>query len=184
MTNLLMLLVVRQQLQDYLEFEPHQLVDGNISQPTEKLDWLLLRKTTVFLQEKTFSLTHTKIFGLNCAQTQLLKNGIYMSEKLTENGTFRCTSAEKLKATAIGKTRNQTFSEYIRALIIADISQVESYVSFLSEELSLSTHTVDTFRLELAPRPIRDVTPKHIGTKKVQLREQLDFLAIQNLSHE
>lgn len=107
-----------------------------------------------------------------------------MSEKLNENGTFRCTDTEKAKATANGKTRNQTFSEYVRALVTADISQVESYVSFLSEELNLSTHTVDTFRLELAPRPIRDITPKHTGTKKAQLREQLDFLAIQNLSHE
>ena len=107
-----------------------------------------------------------------------------MSEKLIENGTFRCTGAEKMEATAIGKTRNQTFSEYVRALIIADISQVKSYVSFLSEELSLSTHTVDTFRLELAPRPIYDVTPKHTGTKKVQLVAQMDFLAIHQLSEE
>ena len=108
----------------------------------------------------------------------LWRNGEHMSEKLNELGTFRCTDIEKKKATAIGRTRNQTFSEYVRALIIADISQVESYVSFLSEQLSLSTHTVDTFHLELAPRPIRDVTPKYTGIKKVQLREQLDFLAI------
>ena len=101
-----------------------------------------------------------------------------MSEKLNELGTFRCTDIEKKKATAIGKTRNQTFSEYVRALIIADISQVESYVSFLSDELSLSTHTVDTFRLELAPPPMRDVTPKHTGTKKAQLCDQLSLIAI------
>lgn len=110
-----------------------------------------------------------------------------MSEKLNELGTFRCTDIEKKKATAIGRTRNQTFSEYVRALIIADISQVESYVSFLSDELNLSTNTVNTvntFCLELLPRPIRDVTPKTKDIKKVQLREQLDFLAIHNLSHE
>ena len=107
-----------------------------------------------------------------------------MSEKLNENGTFRCTCTEKSKATAIGKTRNQTFSEYVRALVIADISQVESYVSFLSEELSLSTHTVDTFCLELAPRPVIDITPKHTGTKKAQLCDQLSLIAIHNLSNE
>ena len=107
-----------------------------------------------------------------------------MSEKLTENGTFRCTCTEKSKGTAIGKTRNQTFSEYVRALIIEDISRVESYVSFLSEELSLSTHTVDTFRLELAPPPMRDVTPKYIGTKKAQLCDQLSIFAIQHKSEE
>lgn len=101
-----------------------------------------------------------------------------MSEKLNELGTFRCTDIEKKKATAIGRTRNQTFSEYVRALIIADISQVESYVSFLSDELNPSTHTVNTFHLELVPRPIRDVTPKHTGVKKVQLCDQLDFLAV------
>lgn len=101
-----------------------------------------------------------------------------MSEKLNELGTFRCTDIEKKKATAIGRTRNQTFSEYVRALIIADISQVESYVSFLSDELNLSTHTVNTFHLELVPRPIRDVTPKHIGNKKAQLCDQLSFLAV------
>ena len=107
-----------------------------------------------------------------------------MSEKLTENGTFRCTGAEKSKATVIGRTRNQTFSEYVRALIIADISRVESYVSFLSEELSLSTHTVNTFHLELAPAPIHRITTKHAGTKKVQLCDQMDFLAIHQLSEE
>lgn len=101
-----------------------------------------------------------------------------MSEKLNELGTFRCTDIEKKKATAIGRTRNQTFSEYVRALIIADISQVESYVSFLSDELNLSTHTVNTFHLELVPRPIRDVTPKHTGAKKAQLCDQLSFLAV------
>ena len=101
-----------------------------------------------------------------------------MSEKLNELGTFRCTDIEKKKATAIGRTRNQTLSEYVRASIIADISQGESYVSYLSDELNLSTHTVNTFHLELAPRPMRDVTPKYSGVKKAQLREQLDFLAI------
>ena len=108
----------------------------------------------------------------------LWRNGEHMSEKLNELGTFRCTDIEKKKATAIGRTRNQTFSEYVRALIIADISQVESYVSFLSDELNLSTHTVNTFRLELAPRPIRDVTPKPQAQKKAQLCDQLSFLAV------
>lgn len=101
-----------------------------------------------------------------------------MSEKLNDLGTFRCTCTEKEKATAIGRTRNQTFSEYVRALVIADISQVENYVSFLSEELNLSTNTVNTFRLELAPRPIRDITPKYTGIKKAQLCDQLSFLAV------
>ena len=107
-----------------------------------------------------------------------------MSEKLNELGTFRCKKKEKKKATAIGRTRNQTFSEYVRALIITDISQVESYVSFLSEELNLSTHTVNTFRLELVPPPIRDITPKYTGTKNAQLCDQLSIFAIPHKCEE
>ena len=116
------------------------------------------------------------IFGLSCVIGLLEVDD--MSEKLNDLGTFRCTCTEKEKATAIGRTRNQTFSEYIRALVIEDISRVESYVSFLSEELNLSTHTVNTFRLELAPRQIRDVTPKPQAQKKAQLCDQLSFLAV------
>lgn len=100
-----------------------------------------------------------------------------MSEKLIESGTFKCAESEKLKAIAIGKTRGQNFSEYIRALVIKDISEVEVYLNTLIPVMGLTTDTVDTFRLELAPPPMRDVTPKHTGTKKAQLHEQLSLSA-------
>ena len=101
-----------------------------------------------------------------------------MSEKLTESGTFKCAESEKSKAIAIGKTRGQNFSEYVRALVIKDISEVEVYLNTLIPVMGLTTDTADTFRLELAPRPIRDITPKYTGIKKAQLREQMDFLAV------
>lgn len=107
-----------------------------------------------------------------------------MSEKLIESITFKCTDSEKLKLEAIAKSRKLKLSELIRSICMSEISAVEEYLHCLSKEFALTTDTADSFRLELAPAPIRDVTPKHIGTKKVQLREQLDFLAIQNLSHE
>ena len=100
-----------------------------------------------------------------------------MSEKLIESGTFKCAESEKLKAIAIGKTRGQNFSEYIRALVIKDISEVEVYLNTLIPVMGLTTDTADTFRLELAPPPMRDVTPKHTGTKKAQLHEQLSLSA-------
>ena len=101
-----------------------------------------------------------------------------MSEKLTESGTFKCAESEKSKAIAIGKTRGQNFSEYVRALVIKDISEVELYLNTLIPVMGLTTDTADTFRLELAPRPIRDITPKYTGIKKAQLCDQLDFLAV------
>lgn len=101
-----------------------------------------------------------------------------MSEKLIESGTFKCAESEKLKAIAIGKTRGQNFSEYIRALVIKDISEVEVYLNTLIPVMGLTTDTEDTFRLELAPPPMRDVTPKYTGTKNAQLCDQLSIFAI------
>ena len=107
-----------------------------------------------------------------------------MSEKLTDSITFKCTDSEKLKLEAISRTRKLSLSEFIRSICIAEISVVEELLHSLQKEFALTTDTVDTFRLELAPPPMRDVTPKHTGTKKVQLVAQMDFLAIHQLSEE
>lgn len=107
-----------------------------------------------------------------------LLNGEHVSEKLTESITFKCTDSEKLKLEAISRTRKLSLSEFIRSICMAEISVVEELLHSLQKEFALTTDTVDTFRLELAPPQIRDVTPKHIGTKKAQLCDQLSFLAV------
>lgn len=108
-----------------------------------------------------------------------------MSEKLLESITLKCTLDEKEKANGIWKAKNFTsLSEYIRSLLIADISQTEEFVKLLAKSMRLNTDTADTFHLELVPQSMIDVTPKYTGVKKAQLLEQLDFLSIHNLSHE
>lgn len=101
-----------------------------------------------------------------------------MSEKLTDSITFKCTDSEKLKLEAISRTRKISLSEFIRSICMTEISVVEEFLHSLQKEFALTTDTADTFRLELAPRPMRDVTPKYSGVKKVQLCDQLDFLAV------
>ena len=101
-----------------------------------------------------------------------------MSEKLTESITFKCTDSEKLKLEAISRTRKLSLSEFIRSICISEISVVEELLHSLQKEFALTTDTVDTFRLELAPPPMRDVTPKYTGTKKAQLHEQLSLSAV------
>ena len=123
------------------------------------------------------------IFGLNCVRTLLLKD-CCMSEKLIESITFKCTDSEKSKLEAIARTRKLKLSELIRSVCMAEISVVEEFLHSLQKEFGLTTDTADTFRLELAPRPIYDVTPKYTGTKKVQLVAQMDFLAIHQPSEE
>lgn len=107
-----------------------------------------------------------------------------MSEKLTESITFKCTDSEKLKLEAISRTRKFSLSEFIRSICIAEISVVEELLHSLQKEFALTTDTVDTFRLELAPPPMRDVTPKYTGTKKAQLCDQLSLIAIHQQCEE
>ncbi|MND98372.1 hypothetical protein D3C80_907200 [compost metagenome] len=101
-----------------------------------------------------------------------------MSEKLTESITFKCTYEEKREFEAIARAEKTDVSKLSRICMKEKISVIREYVNSLSSFTSLTTDTTDTFHLELAPRPIRDVTPKYSGVKKVQLREQLDFLAV------
>lgn len=108
-----------------------------------------------------------------------------MSEKLLESITFKCTDGEKAKAVAISKSKKfNSVSEYIRDLVMRDIAEVEAYLNTLMPVMGLTKETEDTFHLELAPRPMRDVTPKYSGVKKVQLCDQLDFLAIHHQCEE
>ena len=101
-----------------------------------------------------------------------------MSEKLTESITFKCTYEEKRNLEAIAKSENKTLSEHIRSLGMSNISEVRERLNNLASLMRLTTDTVDTsFELQAPPRFI-DVTPKRQAQKKVQLREQLDFLAV------
>lgn len=101
-----------------------------------------------------------------------------MSEKLTESITFKCTYEEKRDLEAIAKSDSKTLSEHIRSLGMSNISEVRERLNNLASLMRLTTDTVDTsFELQAPPRFI-DVTPKPQAQKKVQLREQLDFLAV------
>ncbi|WP_104499140.1 hypothetical protein [Acinetobacter indicus] len=101
-----------------------------------------------------------------------------MSEKLTASITFKCTDEEKRDLELIASSENKTLSEHIRSLGIANISAVRERIQHLASLLCLTTDTVDTsFELTPPPRMI-DVTPKITGTKKAQLLEQMDFLAV------
>lgn len=115
---------------------------------------------------------------MNCALKRLLGKGLNMSEKLTESITFKCTYEEKRDLDAIARSERKTLSEHIRGLGIANISEVRERLNHLASLMRLTTDTVDTsFELTAPPRLI-DVTPKHTGTKKAQLCDQLDFLAV------
>lgn len=108
-----------------------------------------------------------------------------MSEKLTESITFKCTYEEKREFEAIAKAEKTDVSKLSRVCMNKKISSVREYLNSLSSLRCLTTDTGDTFRLELAPPPMRDVTPtKYTGTKNAQLREQLNIFAIQHKSEE
>ncbi len=107
-----------------------------------------------------------------------------MSEKLTDSITFKCTDSEKLKLEAISRTRKISLSEFIRSICMTEISVVEEFLHSLQKEFALTTDTADTFRLELAPPPIRDITPKYTGTKNAQLCDQLSIFAIHQQCEE
>ena len=97
-----------------------------------------------------------------------------MSEKLTESITFKCTYEEKRDLEAISRSESKSLSEHIRCLGISNISEVRERINNLASLMRLTTDTVDTPIFELKPAPL----PKHTGIKKVQLCDQLDFLAI------
>lgn len=114
-----------------------------------------------------------------------------MSEKLTESITFKCTYEEKelFKKRArsckqpLSVKAREIFKEWLfpkleKQIGIKEISVIEEQLNSLITHISLATDTSDTFRLELAPRPIQDATPKYTGIKKAQLLEQMDFLAV------
>jgi len=120
-----------------------------------------------------------------------------MSEKLTESITFKCTYEEKRDLEAISRYCAQPLSVKAREIFkewlfqkikkqigIKEISVIEEQLNSLITHISLATDTSDTFRLELAPPPMRDVTPKYTGTKNAQLCDQLSIFAIPHKSEE
>lgn len=107
-----------------------------------------------------------------------------MSEKLNAVATLRCSFDEKSKAEAIARVKKfNSISEYLRDLLIKDISATEEYLHCLAKEFDLAMNTVSTVHtpfFELAPEPL----PKSTGTKKAQLLEQMDFLAVHSKVNE
>lgn len=106
-----------------------------------------------------------------------------MIEKLTASITFKCTDEEKLKLERIARSRKLNgLSELMRLAGIDIIHEVEEMLKSLQAEFDLTIDTADTRNtndFELMPSPpIRDVTPKNTGTKKVQLLQQKDFFAV------
>lgn len=114
-----------------------------------------------------------------------------MSQKLTESITFKCTYEEKelfkkrarscaqpLSVKAREVFKDWLFPKHEKKVGIKEISVIEEQLNSLITHISSATDTSDTFRLELAPCPIRDVTPKTTGTKKVQLLQQKDFFVV------
>lgn len=102
-----------------------------------------------------------------------------MSEKLTESITFKCTYEEKRAFEEIAKAEKTDISKLSRVCMNQKITAVREYLNSLSSLVCLTTDTKDSFPFELAsPQPIIDVTPKRTGTKKAQLLEQMDFLAV------
>lgn len=105
-----------------------------------------------------------------------------MAEKLTASATFKCTDEEKIKLERIAKSRKMTLSELMRDAGMKIIHEVEEMLRSLQAEFDLTIDTADTRNtndFELMPSPpIRDVTPKNTGTKKVQLLQQKDIFAV------
>lgn len=106
-----------------------------------------------------------------------------MIEKLFGSITFKCTEEEKILLERIARSRKLSLSELMRNAGISIIHEVEEMLKSLQAEFDLTTDTVDTrntsdFQLLPSPQPMRDVTPKHIGTKKAQLCDQLSLIAV------
>lgn len=105
-----------------------------------------------------------------------------MIEKLTASITHKCTDEEKILLERIARSRKVTLSELMRDAGMKIILEVEEMLKSLQAEFDLTIDTADTRNtsdFELMPSPpIRDVTPKNTGTKKVQLLQQKDFFAV------
>lgn len=105
-----------------------------------------------------------------------------MSEKLNAVATLRCSFDEKSKAEAIARVKKfNSISEYLRDLLIKDISATEEYLHCLAKEFDRAMNTVSTVHtpfFELAPEPL----PKPTGTKNAHLREQMSIFAIHSES--
>ncbi len=105
-----------------------------------------------------------------------------MSEKVNTNITFRCTFEEKSKAAAIARVKKfKTSSEYLRDLLMKDISATEEYLHCLAKEFDLAMNTVSTVHtpdFELISEPLPQIT----GTKNAHLREQMSIFAIHSES--
>lgn len=100
-------------------------------------------------------------------------------EKAISNLTFRCSYDEKRKAEAISRVKKfKSPSEYLRDLLIKDISATEEYLNSLSKEFDLSTNTRSTFAFELTP----DLPPKQQAQKKPNCYDQLSLIATHNQS--
>ena len=107
-----------------------------------------------------------------------------MSEKLTVSITHKCTYDEKVFFFILSKVEGKTLSDLFLENNMVLLSADKERLNLLASLMGLTTDTVDTFRLELAPRPIIDITPKTTGTKKAQLCDQLSLIAIHSKSYE
>jgi len=106
-----------------------------------------------------------------------------MSEKLTDSITFKCTYEEKREFEAIAQAEKSDVSKLSRVCMKLKIQEVREYLHSLQSFNRLTTDTVDTFELTAAPKLI-DITPKHTGTKKAQLCDQLSLIAIHHVNNE
>lgn len=101
-----------------------------------------------------------------------------MSEKVNTNMTFRCTFDEKNKGEAIARVKKfSSTSEYLRDLLIKDISATEEYLNCLAKEFELAMNTVSTVHtplFELTSVP----TPKLQAQKKLNCCDQMSFFAV------
>ena len=105
-----------------------------------------------------------------------------MSEKLNAVATLRCSFDEKNKAEAIARVKKfNSISEYLRDLLMKDISATEEYLHCLAKEFDLAMNTVSTVHtpdFELISEPLPQIT----GTKNAHLREQMSIFAIHSES--
>lgn len=116
--------------------------------------------------------THPKASPLNA---RMKKKSFLRNERET---------AQPLSVKAREIFKDWLFPKYEKQIGIKEISVIGEQLNSLITHISLATDTSDTFRLELAPRPIRDVTPKHTGTKNAQLCDQLSIFAIPHKCEE
>lgn len=101
-----------------------------------------------------------------------------MSEKLNAVATLRCSFEEKSKGEAIARVKKfNSISEYLRDLLIKDISATEEYLHCLAKEFDLAMNTVSTVHtpfFELTPEP--SIKPQ--AQKKPNCCDQLSLIAV------